>query len=74
VAEAGLKRAQTMLSYAEVTAPFDGVITRKIADVGDLAYSGKPLLEIEDPKSLRFEANIPEALYDKIKLVKNTIL
>lgn len=68
VAEAGLKEAQTMLSYAEVTAPFDGVITRKIADVGDLAYAGKPLLEIEDPKSLRFEANIPEALCDKIKL------
>ncbi|MCX7872476.1 MAG: efflux RND transporter periplasmic adaptor subunit [Verrucomicrobiae bacterium] len=68
VAEANLKEAQTMLGYVEVTAPFDGVITRKIADVGDLAYPGKPILEIEDPKYLRFEANVPEALYDKVKL------
>lgn len=68
VAEANLKEAQTMLGYVDVTAPFDGVITRKIADVGDLAYPGKPILEIEDPKYLRFEANVPEALYDKVKM------
>jgi RND family efflux transporter MFP subunit len=68
VAEANLKEALTMLGYIEVTAPFDGVITRKISDVGDLVYPGKPILEIEDPKYLRFEANVPEALYDKVKL------
>lgn len=68
VAEASLKEAQTMLGYAEIIAPFDGVITRKIADVGDLAYPGKPILEIEDPRYLRFEANVPEALYNIIKL------
>ncbi|MGB9602155.1 MAG: efflux RND transporter periplasmic adaptor subunit [Limisphaerales bacterium] len=68
VAEAALKEAQTMLGYIDVTAPFNGVITRKIADVGDLAYPGKPILEIEDPQRLRFEANVPEALYDVIKL------
>lgn len=68
VAEANLKEALTMLGYIDVTAPFDGVITRKISDVGDLVYPGKPILEIEDPKYLRFEANVPEALYDKVKL------
>jgi multidrug resistance efflux pump len=57
-----------MLGYAKVTAPFDGVITRKLADVGDLAMPGKPLLEIEAPTALRFEADLPEAILDRIKL------
>lgn len=63
-----LNEAETMLGYASVTAPFDGVVTRKLADVGDLAMPGKPLLEIEAPTSLRFEADLPEAILDRVKL------
>jgi multidrug efflux pump subunit AcrA (membrane-fusion protein) len=51
-----------------VTAPFDGVITRKLAEIGDLAMPGKPLMEIESPGSLRFEADLPEAMIDRVKL------
>lgn len=68
VAVAALSEAETMLGYARVTAPFDGVITRKLADVGDLAMPGKPLMEIEAPGSLRFEADLPEAILDRVKL------
>jgi RND family efflux transporter MFP subunit len=64
---AGLSEADTMLGYARVTAPFDGVVTRKLADVGDLAMPGKPLLEIEAPTVLRFETDLPESLLDRIK-------
>lgn len=62
IADASVREAQTMLGYARVTAPFDGVIARKLTDVGDLAAPGKPLLEIEDRGTLRFEADVPEAL------------
>ena len=62
ITKAGVSEAQTMMSYADVTAPFAGVITRKLADQGDLAAPGKPLLELEDPGQLRIEADIPEAL------------
>jgi len=51
-----------------VVAPFDGVITRKLADVGDLASPGRPLLELEDPNSLRLEADVPEALVGRIQM------
>lgn len=68
VAVAALSEADTMLGYARVTAPFDGVITRKLADVGDLAMPGKALMEIEAPGSLRFEADLPEAILDRVKL------
>ena len=45
VAKAAVSEAQTMMGYARVTAPFDGVITRKLAEQGDFAAPGKPLLE-----------------------------
>lgn len=68
VARAAVIEAQTMLGFATVTAPFDGVITRKLADVGDLATPGKPLVEMEDPAALRLEAAVPEAIIDRVSL------
>lgn len=68
VAQATVIETETMLSYAKVTAPFDGLITRKLADIGDLASPGKPLIEMEDPTSLRFEAAVPEAIIDRVAL------
>jgi len=68
VARASVTEAQTMLGYAEITAPFKGVITRKLADVGDLASPGRALIEMEDPAALRFEANIPETFMERIKI------
>jgi RND family efflux transporter MFP subunit len=36
--------------------------------VGDLAAPGRALLEIEDPTTLRLEADVPEALMGKISM------
>lgn len=68
VARASVNEAETMLAYTKVTAPFAGVITRKHADVGDLAAPGKPLLEMEDSRALRLEADVPEAVVGKLTL------
>jgi len=65
---AGVTEAETMLGYTKVTAPFAGVITRKYADVGDLASPGKPLLDMEDSTGLRLEADVPEAVVGKLTL------
>lgn len=66
VATAAVTEMETMLGHARVLAPFDGVITRKSVDLGDLATPGRPLVEIEDPAHLRFEADVPEALIDQV--------
>ena len=68
VAAAAEAEAKTMLGYTDIVAPFAGVITRKLADVGDLAMPGKPLLQMENPGTLRFEADVPEALIGNVKL------
>ena len=67
VAKAVLAEAETNLGYMTIVAPFDGVITRRPTDVGDLASPGKTLLEIEDPAALRFEADVPEAIIGSIQ-------
>lgn len=68
VSVAAVSEAETMLGHARIVAPFDGVITRKLADVGDLATPGRPLVEIADPAQLRFESDVPEALLDRLQL------
>lgn len=67
VAEGAVAEAKTMLGYARVSAPFEGVITRKLAEVGDLATPGRGLVEIEDPRALRLEADVSEALLDRVQ-------
>ncbi len=68
VADAAATEAEALLGYTKVIAPFDGVITRKYVDVGDLASPGKPLLEMEDARDLRLEADVPEAVISHLTL------
>ena len=67
VAKGAAAEAKAMMSYVEVAAPFDGVVTRKWADVGDLAAPGKPLLAMEDPSALQLEADVPQAIASRIQ-------
>jgi membrane fusion protein, multidrug efflux system len=62
VAKAGVAEARALLDYVEVKAPFDGVVSRQWVDVGDLAAPGKPLVDLEDPSRLQFEADVPETI------------
>jgi len=61
VARASFDEASAMADHAVLRAPFTGVVTAKLANAGDTAVPGQPLLVIEDPTALRFEATVPEA-------------
>lgn len=61
VAEAGLQEAEAMLTYARISAPFSGTITRKDINEGDLAVPGRPLFTIEDESSLQLVVSVPES-------------
>src|SRR5690242_16546087 len=67
LAKAAMAEAQAMMGYVEILAPFAGVVTKKWAEVGDLAAPGKPLLGIEDPSLLQLEADVPEAIASQIQ-------
>ena len=60
-ARAEIARVQVNQSYAEITAPFAGLVTVKHADVGTLAAPGTPLLTLEDNRHYRLEVSVPES-------------
>lgn len=67
-AEAMLREARVMLGYATIRAPFDGVIARKMVDVGDLASPGLPLLEMEGDSGFQVEAGVPDSLANALSI------
>lgn len=60
---AAVRLAEVTRSYTAISAPFDGVVTRRMADPGTMAAPGAPLLRIQGG-ALRLDAVVPEsALY-----------
>lgn len=73
-AKAGLKAAKEMLkeveanlAYADIKAPFEGTITGKFINNGDLASPGMPLLSIENNKNYLVKTHVTEQQINKIK-------
>lgn len=61
VADAARKTALAQQTYTQVKAPFDGVITAKQVEAGELASPGQVLVKMEDPRHLRLEATVAES-------------
>jgi len=59
--------AAANLSYANITAPFDGVVGQKLCEVGDLAAPGKPLFVVEQPTDFRLETQAPERFASRVQ-------
>ena len=56
-----IRSTEVARSYAEITAPFAGVVTAKSVDPGTLAVPGAPLLTIEREGAYRLEASVDES-------------
>lgn len=74
MAKARLEGAEQMknevnaqFSYANIRAPFNGTVTNKFINVGDMANPGMPLLEIESPGKFQVLAMVPESEILQIK-------
>ncbi|TRZ95872.1 MAG: efflux RND transporter periplasmic adaptor subunit [Rhodocyclaceae bacterium] len=48
------------LSHGAVTAPFTGLVAQRLAELGEMAAPGRPLITVFDPKSLRVIASLPQ--------------
>jgi RND family efflux transporter MFP subunit len=49
-----------LISYSSLTAPFDGVVTQRMADEGNMASPGMPLLVVEQNTVLQVSAAVSE--------------
>lgn len=54
------REVNAALSYSSLTAPFSGVVTQKLAEVGSIANPGMPILTIEQNGALQVSASIAE--------------
>ncbi|MGB5985644.1 MAG: efflux RND transporter periplasmic adaptor subunit [Desulfobacterales bacterium] len=65
-AEEVIHEAQIALSFTAIRAPEAGVVLERLAEVGDLALPGKPLLSLRTSGALRLEAFVREGLVQKV--------
>lgn len=63
-----LLTAKTNLDYATIRAPFDGVISERSSEPGDLATPLNVLLKIFNPAKLQFRVPVREGLVTRIKI------
>lgn len=63
----GLKSAKVQkatlleqINKTTIKAPFNGIVTAKLSEVGAFAAPGVPLLQITDISTLKFTVNVPE--------------
>jgi len=62
-AKSGLDQAKSQLSYANVRAPFTGVIVEKMANAGALASPGQPIVVIENLQSISVQTEVAGELF-----------
>lgn len=60
-ARANLEAAEVTLGYAEIRAPVPGWVVSKMAEAGDMAAPGTPLLTLEDLSRVKVVVQVPES-------------
>jgi RND family efflux transporter MFP subunit len=63
-----LNLAQTRLGYCRLAAPFESAVAQRLADPGDLAVPGKPLLKLVRQKTVRVRAALPSEDFTSLQV------
>jgi RND family efflux transporter MFP subunit len=66
-AEVQLKQLQKQLRSSSIVAPFGGVVTKKLVDLGSMVMPGTPIVELTDISSLKLTISVPERDVMKFK-------
>jgi RND family efflux transporter MFP subunit len=70
-AQANVARLEAMTSFKNLTAPFDGIVTARSLDIGDLVdaggKTGKALFVVSDLHVMRIYVNVPQAFLRDMK-------
>jgi membrane fusion protein (multidrug efflux system) len=69
--EAAVSRLQELTSFEKIKAPFDGVVTARNVNIGDLlnagGTSGRALYQVADIHRMRIFVNVPQAFLGELK-------
>jgi len=67
-ARAAGDQAAATASFTRITAPFDGVVTDKMVEPGNMASPGMPLLRLEDTRRFHLEVRVDESRAATIRM------
>ena len=66
--EVEISQQQEIVRRHTVYAPFDGIITNKLVEIGQWISTDNPLLEITELDPLRIEVPVPQYYYSRIQI------
>ncbi|MGY6277623.1 efflux RND transporter periplasmic adaptor subunit [Methylomonas sp. MgM2] len=67
-AASSAQQAKVMLGENLLQAPFDGVISERLKEPGDMAMPGDPVVLMYNPNDLRFESAIASHCFEQVDL------
>ena len=67
-ATAELEAARLKLAHTTITSPIDGVVAKKIANIGEVIKAGQPVAVIIDLNNIWVEANLEETKVEHVRL------
>ncbi len=74
-ADANLQRLRQLEAFKNVIAPFDGIVTRRNIDVGDLIdTTGKPLFLLSQTDPLRVYVSVPQSYANLVKTGQTVVV
>lgn len=65
-ARAASEAADTTETFSRIAAPFDGVVTEKMVEPGNMAAPGTPLMRVEDARGFRLDVRVDESRIGQI--------
>jgi RND family efflux transporter MFP subunit len=64
--QAGTEAADTVEEFSRIAAPFDGVVTEKMVEPGNMATPGTPLMRVEDTRRFRLDVRVDESRIGRV--------
>ncbi len=66
-AKAQVKQAKEQLSYTQIIAPYSGIVSQRMVELGELVNPGQPLMTGFSAQPLRASTSIPQNLVAKLE-------
>ncbi len=66
-ANAGLSKAGEQLGYTEVFAPYSGIVTERLVELGEVVSEGSPIMTGISLQELRVVTDVPQGLILKVR-------
>lgn len=67
VAEAALQQAREELAYTQIVAPYTGIVTERLIEVGETAQPGQRLMTGLSLERMRISVDVPQNLVEAIR-------